>query len=184
MPRRAEPPSEEEEVFAPLAEAYDLLVAAQRALNMNGVELANAVGVAPKTVWRWLGRRTMVSMYAIGDLAPLVHPRDARLAERMHALATKQLARFHDAPPPLPVTEVASPAEAVPAALHASVPMRVELVVYAACRAMNAAPAAVLPGLRAAFAKATELGLTFEEMTSELAPPPRARRARGRSTMA
>jgi transcriptional regulator with XRE-family HTH domain len=152
------------------ARGFELLVAAKQTLGMNGVELAKLMGVAPKTVWRWLAKKGNPGAHLLGKLAPHVYPRDPELARRMHEYAKEKLLGWGKAPPPaLPEpADATAPATAAP---RADARAHVEATVYAACAAGDAAPRTVVPMLLAAVQRARALGLTLEDIERELAPP-------------
>jgi hypothetical protein len=162
----------------------DLLVLGHRALRIPGTELAALLGVTPKTVYRWYGKRTSVGANKLGELAPHVHPHDPALAERIHEYAARTLAQYRlQPPPPLPTSPAPEPtahtASVAPRTLH------VESVVHAVCEALDAGPRAVRPAVLAAFRRARELALSVDDVLQELAPAvsgeAAARASRGRS---
>jgi AcrR family transcriptional regulator len=137
-----------------------MLRQAQAALHCNGVELAKVLRVSPRTVYRWYAKQSSVMAPTIHDLAHLVYERDPALAQQLwtaagtelHALRLGRLVR------PLPVPRGAL----------------VDLVVCAACDALDAAPRAMRPAVLAAFRRARELGLTMDDVEKALAPATKA----------
>ena len=157
----------------PSESAIELLVQGQSALGITSVDLAKLLGVSPKTVYRWVGRRTSIAPMAVGALSHHVHRADAALARRMHAHAVTELSTMNlPLPPPLPEAAKAPGAVAPAPSLSASesTRLRVDAVIHAACLAMNVAPQAVRPALVAAFARARELELSVDDMAMALAP--------------
>ena len=157
-------PARKDEQRAKIEDPRELLALAQRALGILGVELADRVGVHPKTVMRWHAGRSSVSAAALGKLAVDVFPKDPALARRIHAYAAEELAFPGLVPPPPLPDDPSTAVAAVPASFRA------ESVVFAACDAMDASPRAIRPALLAALRRAREVGITMDDLERELAP--------------
>jgi len=165
------------ERFSAREDPKELLSLGHRALGLTGVDLADLLGVAPKTITRWYGGKTSVDHGALATLALHVHEKDPVLAARMHAHATQVLvASGVAAPPPLPVPMAPPPPPAPPAKVLPDPRLRAGAVVLAACEAVDMTPADLRPALLAAFRTAREHALTVEEMEAALSPPPPAKK--------
>jgi hypothetical protein len=155
----------------------ELLALAHSCLGVNGVKLARMLGVSPRTLHRWYAKRTMVSTMAMAAIVAPVHAVDAALAARIHAYLVHDAIQYGlPQPAPLPVPQVeAPPPEAkpeppplLPTPPAATDEMRVDSIVYAACKAIDAPSRAVLPVVFAAFRRAGELGLSVSDVEREL----------------
>ena len=155
--------------MAKIGSERELFALGHRALGISGTALAKLLGVSSKTITRWHGGQSSISAFPIGDMAPHVYAKDPALATRMRAYAAAELAAAnHPPPPPLPIP--VAPEAPAPAAAPVSNRLQVTGVVYAACEAMNAGPAAAKPVVLAAFRAARELGLSLDDVLRELAP--------------
>ena len=156
-------------------DSIELLERGRIALGVSPADLARLLGVSPKTVWRWLGRRTTMATQHLGALALLVHPHDAALAARIHAFASAWLIeRGFEPPEPLPV-----PVDTTPKVEAPVLPMRlrVETVVYAACKASNTTPVVATRAILAALRRAREVGISVDDLERELEPAARSKKA-------
>ncbi|MDP9000984.1 MAG: helix-turn-helix domain-containing protein [Myxococcota bacterium] len=118
------------------------------ALGLTQEELGRMLGVSRRTAQRWSTQG--IPSYSIIDLARVAHPRDPALAtEIVTALGTTLEAAGIVAPAP----------PGAPAPVPDGV---VDAVVCAAAEAMEMMPNEVRPGLLAAFARASEIGLTVD----------------------
>ena len=116
-------------------------------LGMSQGELGRVLGASARTIMRWEsssdgGRRGWAG------LIRLIHAHDATLAAQMAAYAGGSIESF------IPTHTVAS---------HL-----VDAVVCAAAEAIDSSPRALRIALRAAFARAAELGLSVEDVHTAL----------------
>jgi len=155
-------------------DAIALFELSRQALGTTQEALGKMLGVSRRTAQRWT--LSGIPGYRLPDLARLVHPHDPALAGEIAAAAGTTLAAA-ETTPAAPERVVASPPPADPP------DGVVDAVVCAAAEAMEMMPRDVRPGLHAAFARASEIGLTVDVVERALrskleAAPPRARRAR------
>ena len=172
-----------------------LLGRARRVLGLSQRELANALGVARRTIARWEAGNTNIDVPEIQQLATLVLPADASLAAQLVAetgttLEALGLVPAAAAPSPAemvpapaivahPVAPLASAPAAPPARSYPPVDLTIDSVLYVAVKALRDAgsrePEAVVRAvLCAAVSRARGLGLTLDEVESALAGVARA----------
>ena len=137
-----------------------LVLEAQRVLHKNQRELAEALGVAERTVQRWTAAGGMPSYY-LPDLARLVFPVDAGLAAEIAACCGQTLEQVGlqaaAAPSPAPAP-TAPPARALG-----------DSVLCAAASAAKLPPEDQRGPLLAALKRAKELGMSVDEAIAALA---------------
>ncbi|HEY3817235.1 MAG TPA: hypothetical protein VGL81_08700 [Polyangiaceae bacterium] len=131
-----------------------LMSEARRVLRVSQNGLAEKMGVSRRTGQRWNAGRGPWGTY-VHELARLVYPVDAVLAEEIAAAGGTTLAALGvlppQPPPPPTLPEPLLPPDRV-----------VDAVVCAAAEAMQVMPQSVRPAVLAAFACAKELSLTVE----------------------
>jgi hypothetical protein len=182
---------EERLVMRPLssAEKLTLVARAQLALHMNNIDLAKALRISRRTVTRWFAKESAPDGTDFANLAHLVYPKDAALAEELMTYAEWDRQTYKLPPPtPLPKPVVAEPPPAPPAPPAPAAPPPdpgplVDAVLCAASEKMGASPTVVRPVLYVAFARARELGLSLDVVETRLAPPaqkPNGKRQRPR----
>jgi hypothetical protein len=141
-------------------DATHLFVLAPRAMSMTQAEFAEAIGVSRRTVQRW----GTPPSYAVPDILRALHPHDAKLAAEFAGAYGKTLADFGIHPPAPPPGGAGGGAGAAAPPADGSV----DSVVCACAEAMALMPAAVRPGLLAAFDRATEMGLSYQQISRVL----------------
>jgi hypothetical protein len=130
-----------------------LVARAQRTLGLGHREFGKALGSSERTAARWAAGRSRLALPQLRDLARLVYPKDAALAEEIASAASETLESLGIvAPAPPPPVVVAPPAP--------DANVLVDVVVCAAADALSMAPSAVRGALLAAFGRARELGLS------------------------
>jgi transcriptional regulator with XRE-family HTH domain len=140
-----------------MADAHQvLLLDASRALVLSQRDVADLVGVSRSTVQRLTAGRARLSHRQLSVLAKATFPKDQALAARAASLAGTTLEALGlVAPRPPPETVAAPPGASLG-------PHVADSVLCAAAEAMKVPPQDVRPILRAAFARARDLGLTVE----------------------
>jgi hypothetical protein len=144
------------------------------ALHTTQSGLGERLGVSRRTAQRWA--QSGVPSHDLPKLVHLVHPHDADLARHIAAsMGTTLEAMGLVRPPPPPVPEVAPPppppAPPLPPPPPPSPPDGVvDAVVCAAAEAMDMMPRDVRAGLHAAFARASEIGVTVAMVERVLRP--------------
>jgi len=124
------------------------------ALGTSQVGLGKMMGCSRRTAQRWAARG--VPAYYLPKLAAIVHPHDPDLAVEIARSTGRTLEQ-------LGIVRPAPPAQPAPPPPPAPPPDRiVDAVVCAAADTMQLIPAAVRPGLYAAFACAVEMGLSAD----------------------
>ncbi|HLK38761.1 MAG TPA: helix-turn-helix transcriptional regulator [Polyangiaceae bacterium] len=141
-----------------------LLSRARSALGSTQRELGDALGASQRTVARWEAGRSSPTIDGVRQLAALVYPHDKPLAEEIAAAASSTLEGLGLVEPPAPLAPPPLPAWII-----------VDAVVCSAADALKVAPEVVRPALLAAFRRARELRLSFEQVEEALAPPARVR---------
>ena len=160
----------------------ELFALGHRKLGCTAVELAARLGVSPRTISRWYAGQTSPGPVSVHDLAHIVHEEDPALARRLWEPAASYLRQA--SLPSRPLSAVAA-APASPSALlrppdtRASRSDLADLVVVAACDALDAAPRTIRPAILAAVRRARALGLTLDDIETALTPPPSAKRPAG-----
>jgi hypothetical protein len=151
-------------------DAKHLFVLAPNAMKMTQAEFGEAIGASRRTVQRWVDGRP--PSYAVPDIVRALHPHDPQLAAEFAAAYGKTLADVGIRPP-----APASPSGGGGAAVVVAPPpdASVDAVVCACSEAMEMTPAAVRPGLLAAFDRTAEIGLSCAQVArvlrARLAPP-------------
>jgi hypothetical protein len=144
------------------------------ALHTTQSGLGEKLGVSRRTAQRWAQQG--VPGYHMPALARLVHPHDAQLAGHIAAaMGTTLEAMGIVRPAPPPVAEVAPPPPPPAPPLPPPAPPPppdgvVDAVVCAAAEAMEMMPRDVRAGLHAAFARASEIGVTVAMVERVLRP--------------
>lgn len=148
----------------PGKDATALLAQSMFALRLTQEELGTLLVASRRTVSRWVTGRSRVSATTLARLAVAVHPTDAALAARLAAESGQTLESLG----------LVAPLPAAPAPRRAFPPMAfvADSVVCAAAEVMGAPPTVVREALRAAFARAQALGLSVDEVSEALSPPP------------
>jgi transcriptional regulator with XRE-family HTH domain len=165
-----------------------LLGRTRLALHITQKELAELLGVARRTISRWEGRESIPSASQLHVLARAVHPHDAALAAELAAEGDATLEGLGlrppaPAPPPAPVA-AAPPVPAAPPSEVRGPPPRafprveylIDSIVHVAAQALDGEDAGrdpigtVRAVLRVAFARASALGLTVDEVRGALSP--------------
>src|SRR5262249_19038643 len=147
-----------------------LLTRATFAVGLAQGQLAERLGVSRRSISRWTARETTPGSRVLADLARLVHPKDAVLAERIAAACGETLASLGIAAPP---TAPAAPAPVASRPPSRPASLVVDAVVCAAADAASQPPAAVRAMLLAAFERAIALGLSAEDVVTALRGPAR-----------
>ncbi len=146
-----------------------LFLEAQRTLGVNLDRMGELTGTSQRTAQRIsAGRALMYPSYFPG-LAAAVFPEDAELAARLAAAAggtLESLGIVKPAPPPPPPAPPPAPAPPSPPPMPRH--LAVDAVVCVAADSMQATPAQIRGPLLAAFRRARELGLTYEEVEKVL----------------
>ncbi|HEY8041344.1 MAG TPA: helix-turn-helix transcriptional regulator [Polyangiaceae bacterium] len=132
-----------------------LLGDARRALMLSQEQLANAIGSSKRTVQRWETNRAHPSTGEMAKVAALVHPQDPAIAAEIAASIGQTLESLGLVPPPPP-----APPPLPPMPRH----LAVDAVVCVASDALGVTPGAVRAALLAAFRRARELGLAYDEV--------------------
>lgn len=165
--------------FIPGEDPVHLANLAGDALHLNQVGMARTLRISRRTITRWYARHSAPSLGNLQDLARLVHPTDAALAARLAAVSGETLEGLGLVSPPDATAQTAAPPGATSRPFP-PVPLLVDAIVCAAAEASQSTPTAMRGVLRAAFARARELGLTIEEVNAALSPPaPAAATRRG-----
>jgi transcriptional regulator with XRE-family HTH domain len=150
------------------------LLNVRQALGMNQGEFAEAMNISRRTAIRWQKGQSSPGEAEIRQLAAMVREEDDDLADELLAAALL-------APEPKP-EQPAAQAEAAPIAPAPALPPPVQppgvppahaidAIVCVAADAANMVPRAMRPALRAAFARAAELGVSVEAVAQGLADP-------------
>jgi transcriptional regulator with XRE-family HTH domain len=147
------------------------LVLAGQALGKSQEQLGEQLGVARRTMSRWVSGDTTPSVGALQKLARLVHPVDAGLASRLAAeggttLETLGIVVARPAPPPPPA---APEPPSIPPRPFPPVRLMLNAILYASTEASKASSGDVRTVIAAAFECARGLGLTAEEVADALA---------------
>jgi transcriptional regulator with XRE-family HTH domain len=158
-------------VIIPGPDVAKYVVLAQQALGISQEELGKELGVARRTMLRWMGGQTTPSTDALQKLACMVHPRDPGLAERFAAeggttLEALGLVVARPAPAPLPA---ALEPPRTPARPFPPVRLMLNAILFASTEASKASSGDVRTVLAAAFECTCGLGLTVEEVADALA---------------
>jgi len=144
-----------------------LLVLAREDLGMNQMKFASLVQSSQRSVQRWESNLAIPAAHHMHLLIDTIAPRAPALAA--------ELAEWAPRPPPV-AQHVEAPARVVEHVEPSPVPLRsrvapqilVDAVVCSAADAVSLLPNAIRPALRAAFARAHEVGLTVEEVMTAL----------------
>jgi DNA-binding XRE family transcriptional regulator len=149
-----------------------VFVYARQALAMNQGQLADAMGVSRRTIIRWQRGYTAPVDFQVRQLAALVREEDDDLADELLAAASiapepePQQAGAEAAAAPIASPPALAPAPEAPSAVPAHA---IDAIVCVAADAANMVPRAIRPALRAAFARAAELGVSVEAVARGLA---------------
>jgi hypothetical protein len=144
------------------------------ALHTTQTKLGAMLGVSRRTAQRWA--QSGVPGYHLPALARLVHPHDAHVAGQIAAAMGTTLEAMgivRPVPPPVPEPPPPPPPPAPPLAPPPPPPPPdgvVDAVVCAAAEAMDMMPRDVRAGLHAAFARASEIGVTVAMVERVLRP--------------
>ncbi len=149
-------------------EANLLVTQSMVALGLTQERLGAMVTASRRTVSRWASGRSHPTPDTLARLAVAVYPTDSGLAARLAAESGQTLESLGLVAPSPPATPAPPPRALPPTALV------VESVVCAVAEAMQVAPSVARQALRAALARAQALGLSVEEMSEALSPPPPA----------
>jgi hypothetical protein len=147
-----------------------LVVQGQLALGLSYRGLAELVGSSLRTCQRWGAGRSTPASHHLATLARHVHASDPKLAAQIAAGAGTSLEALGLGAPTTPPPVASPPAQLV------------ENIVYAAAEAMDVSPRVIMPAVRAAFARARELGVDAAAVDSVLSP--RVRSSAGRVSKA
>ena len=147
-----------------------LYVKSQVALGKTQVGLARMLGISRRTAQRWVAHGVPAS--GLAKLARLVHPRDPGLAATLATRAGRTLGELGIVQPQPPAPPALSPPPRAPPPA-----IVVDAVVCAAADALDTSPREVRGAVRAAFARAREIGLTVEDVEAALKPTPAPRSA-------
>jgi transcriptional regulator with XRE-family HTH domain len=148
----------------PGKEAAVLLTQSMHALGLTQARLGTLLMASRRTVSRWVSGRSTINAPTLARLAVAVHPTNATLAARLAAESGQTLESLGLV---APLAAPAPPRRAFPPMAFIA-----DSVVCAAAEVMEAPPTVVREALRAAFARAQALGLSVEEMSEALSPPP------------
>jgi len=143
-----------------------LLGEARRALTLNQEELGALLGSSKRTVQRLETGRSSPDSQDLARLAAHVHPKDAALAAELARRAGETLESLGivaSAPAP---AQPSGPQPAAPPLMPRH--LAVDAVVCVASDAAGAMPAAIRGVLLAAFRRARELGLSYDEVERAL----------------
>ena len=155
-----------------------VLIDARQSLGMNQRELAEAMGVSSRTIIRWQHGQSEPVEAQVHQLAAMVREEDEELADELLTAASVAPAPRPQADvtpagaePMAPAPPVAAPSPSFALAPAAAGPSQstapapahmIDAIVCSAADAANLLPRAVRPALRAAFARARELGISVE----------------------
>jgi DNA-binding XRE family transcriptional regulator len=139
-----------------------LLYEARRALHMNRQDIGKAIGWSYRTIVRWETRHTDVYSPSLLKIVPRVHAVDPQLAAEIAMACGSSLVQLGIGT--VPAQNVAAAAQRTPVSLQ----HLADSVACAAADALHAAPEAVRPALLAAFRRARELRMTFDDVESAL----------------
>jgi hypothetical protein len=133
-----------------------LVTQGQNRLGMSHARFGEALGSSTRTVARWSAGQSTPSVDQIRALAALVYPLDAALAEQLARATSVTLEELGlRAPQAPPLSALARSAV-------------VDAVVCAAADAMQGAPSVARKALVAAFARASELGVSLADVEAAL----------------
>jgi transcriptional regulator with XRE-family HTH domain len=155
-----------------------LVIKARGKLGFTQREMAEAVGSSERSVARWEGNEASPYADHLYELAALLYPLDAALAEQAAKAGGKTLEQLGIvAPPPAPAPPAPEPEALAAPPSPASPPLPVHLladsVVYAAAQAVEETPVSLRVAramVAAAFARARDLRLECAEVAEALAP--------------
>jgi len=132
-----------------------LVERARLALHLNKRGLARALGLSPRTVYRWNKRTALPRKVTLRELAVKLHPVDPALAADLAVAGGTTAAAMG----------LMSRVKAAPGALAA------ESVVGAAADVLGLPPKAVRTAVAASLHRAQALGLTVEALLAALEQP-------------
>ncbi len=154
--------------IVPGRDANLLVTESMFALGLTQKRLGTLLMASRRTVSRWVSGRSTIGAPTLARLAVAVHPTNATLAARLAAESGQTLESLGLVAPSPPAAPPPPPRAFPPTALV------VEAVVCAVAEAMQVPPSVAREALRAAFTRAQALGLSVEEMSEALSPPPPA----------
>ncbi|HTB78524.1 MAG TPA: helix-turn-helix transcriptional regulator [Polyangiaceae bacterium] len=152
----------------PGRDANLLITQGMVALGLTQERLGTLLMASRRTVSRWASGRSSPTADTLARLAVAVYPTDSGLAARLAVESGQTLESLGLVAPSPPAAPAPPPRAFPPTALV------VEAVVCAVAEAMQVPPSVAREALRAALARAQALGLSVEEMSEALSPPPPA----------
>jgi hypothetical protein len=144
----------------PARSIAELVTHARFAIGMTQRALGPLLGSSHRTAERWGVGQARPSNPQLATLAGHVYPRDPALAAELAAAAGQSLESLGLGVP-----------AAAPGPPPAPSPQLLDSVVCQAAEAMDVSPRAMRVALRAAFARARELGLDVAAVADALSPP-------------
>ncbi|HUB10041.1 MAG TPA: hypothetical protein VMB50_23760 [Myxococcales bacterium] len=158
---------------------FALILEARRLVAFSNRDFAELTGVSLRTVERYPTSGGISHVGQTDKLIVATHAKDPQLAARLAAAAGRDLQELGLPPAPVPVPPAPraapEPTVAAPAPLPAVPEARQEhadSVLLAAARALNLPPETVRPGVAAAFARASEMGVSVAGLAAQLKRPP------------
>jgi hypothetical protein len=139
-------------------EAY--MAHAQLATRLTQSEIAARLGISRRTAQRYVDRG--VQPHHVAELARIVHPYDAALAQEMAAHVGQTPESLGLVPPPTPPAATPPPPASPAPQVSPVADGVVDAIVCAAAEAMDLMPREVRPGLLAAFERAREIGVPVD----------------------
>jgi hypothetical protein len=154
--------------------SQQVMIAIQETLQLNQRELAEFMGVSPRTIIRYYKHGGTFVGSGYEKAARAVHPHDRGLAMELAAHAGKTLVDLGLEVPPAPAGPLvplpgpASPPRPSPRPSHLT-----DSIVCVAAEAMQTTPQATRPAVLAAFERAVALGMTAEDVLAAMTPTPK-----------
>jgi len=144
----------------------------QKVLHLNQKELAEVLGLSPRTISRYYDHGGVLLPSSYVKLATRCHPHDREMAVYLATLAghTLETLGLEQPPAPPPPVEPPAPAPALPAASHMA-----DSVVCAGAEALQMSPHAMRTALVAAFGRAVALGMSAEQVLAAMLPEKKRR---------
>ncbi|MBS2026709.1 MAG: helix-turn-helix transcriptional regulator [Deltaproteobacteria bacterium] len=140
---------------APVLDPPSLIERARLALHLDKRELAKALGMSPRTVYRWKARMAWPRKETLRELAVKLHPVDPALASDLAVAGGTTSAAMG----------LMDRVKVAPGALAA------ESVVGAAADVLGLPPKGVRPAVVAALHRAQALGVSVEALLAALEQP-------------